>query len=271
MKKERKRMNKLYQQLLLRRNELMNVREELLENNKRVPPGKLRISKRNSKCQYYQIFDAKDTNGKYINRKNDSLAKALAQKDYNNRLINEVDKELLQIETFLESYKPNKLEETYRNMNPYRKELVTPRFITDEDYLSNWVNGAHSENQFYQEEKRYQTKKGEYVRSKSEVLIANLYYEMEIPYKYECPVVLKDGKTKYPDFTILDVSRRRIIYHEHMGLIDNDEYRLTNLKKVMDYSKNGIFMGKNLIITFETKEYPLDMRTIRTMLTEILK
>lgn len=47
------------------------------------------------------------------------------------------------------------------------------------------------------------SEKGERMRSKSEVLIANALYKRGIPYKYECPVLLPSGIMKYPDFTVL--------------------------------------------------------------------
>lgn len=263
-------MNKLYQQLRKRQEKLSIVKERLIEESKRYPQGKLRISKRNNKCQYYHILDAKETNGKYIPRKNVILAKALAQKDYSQKVICEINKELSQIETFLETYIPDRLENTYHNINPYRKNLITPLFITDEEYARNWLKDRDAENTFYIDEKKYQTKQGEYVRSKSELLIANLYYEMGIPYKYEYPLRLSNGKVKYPDFTILDTKNRKEIYHEHMGLLGDENYRKANFNKLMEYSKNGIYSGKNLILTFETAENPIDIHAVKRMLEEVL-
>ena len=62
---------------------------------------------------------------------------------------------------------------------------------------------------------KYSTEKGELVRSKSELLIADMYYSLGIPYKYEAGVKLRGGIVRYPDFTLLRVRDRKEFYHEH--------------------------------------------------------
>ena len=58
------------------------------------------------------------------------------------------------------------------------------------------------------------------------------------------------------------MANRREIYHEHMGLLDDEEYRFHNLCKIEEYRKNDIFIGKNLFITHESSGCPLNMREI---------
>jgi hypothetical protein len=96
-----------------------------------------------------------------------------------------------------------------------------------------------------------------------------MYYELGIPYRYECALKLPNGKIKYPDFTLLDTKRRRLIYHEHMGLMEEDRYRKDNLSKVNEYRKNGIFIGKNLVLTFEGPGYPFNIADIKKSTEEI--
>ena len=53
----------------------------------------------------------------------------------------------------------------------------------------------------------YYTYKGERVRSKSEMIIANELFRNNIPYKYELPIELENWNKKvtiYPDFTVLN-------------------------------------------------------------------
>ena len=59
----------------------------------KAPAGSLRISKSGKTIQYYQITEAGDTRGHYIKSKNYKLAKALAQKDYDKKLIATLKKE----------------------------------------------------------------------------------------------------------------------------------------------------------------------------------
>ena len=60
--------------------------------------------------------------------------------------------------------------------------------------------------------------------SKSEIILADLLNRNGIPYRYEYPVHLKGWGKVYPDFTLLDVRKRREIYWEHFGMMDDSEY-----------------------------------------------
>ena len=62
------------------------------------------------------------------------------------------------------------------------------------------------------------------MRSKSEVIIANLLHENRIDYHYEQPLEL-DDVVKYPDFTIEDDDTGETYYWEHCGMLSNPEYR----------------------------------------------
>ena len=95
-------------------------------------------------------------------------------------------------------------------------------------------------------------------------------YELEIPYHYEKALRLRNGATRYPDFTLLKVSTGEEIYLEHFGLLDDSEYLSENLKKLEEYRKNGIYVGKNLLFTYETTSTPLDIKGIRQMLKETM-
>jgi hypothetical protein len=93
------------------------------------------------------------------------------------------------------------------------------------------------------------TSKGEKVRSKSEVIIANELYHAGINYTYEKKLLLKDGTKWLPDFT-LQLSGGEEIYWEHLGMSGNPGYskRWENKKEV--YAENGIAKNNGrLIIT----------------------
>ena len=54
-----------------------------------------------------------------------------------------------------------------------------------------------------------------------------------------------------------------------MGLMDNDEYRHANFEKLDEYRRNGIYLGKNLIITYEAEGCYLNMKEISEMMKDI--
>ena len=73
-------------------------------------------------------------------------------------------------------------------------------------------------------------------------------------------------KTIYPDFTILDVKNRRVKYWEHRGMMDNMNYSSHAVYRIKDYLRNGIYIGDNLIISEESKEFPLGTNEIEQLI-----
>ena len=105
----------------------------------------------------------------------------------------------------------------------------------------------------------FYTLNGEHVRSKSEVIIADRLYAKGIPYKYECPLQI-GNRIIHPDFTILRLSDRKIIYHEHCGMMDDPNYAKDMVNRINLYSTADIYLGDRLFFTLETSETPLDIR-----------
>lgn len=242
---------------------------EIESNKYDFPEGNLRVSRNGKKVQYYHITNKGDMHGCYIRKDNVGLAEELAKKDYLNILLKEAKRESKVLKRFMKGMRGISVEEVYEELNEYRKELVEPVIQSDRLFVNEWIDEKYEGNPFSVDEKVYETKRGERVRSKSEVLLADMYYEMGIPYKYEYPVKLYNGKIKYPDFVLLKMPERKQIYHEHMGLLEEREYRQNNLIKIKEYAKTGIQMGDNLIITFETEYAPLIISDVREMVRNI--
>ena len=87
-------------------------------------------------------------------------------------------------------------------------------------------------------------------------LLANALAGHGIPYKYECPPVLKSGIRIHPDFTVLNVKERRQLYWEHRGMMDNEDYARHTVDRIKQYLKSGIVIGRDLIITEESSSSP---------------
>lgn len=76
---------------------------------------------------------------------------------------------------------------------------------------------------WYEEGKIHESLVGEMVRSKSEVIIANLLAAAGIPFRYEVPLFATDGTFYLPDFTI--EWRGRKFFWEHVGMLHDAEYK----------------------------------------------
>ena len=85
----------------------------------------------------------------------------------------------------------------------------------------------------------HRTSRGEAVRSKSEVIVANSLDGKKIAYQYEQPLEL-DGITKYPDFTIEDDDSGVTYYWEHCGILRDPAYRRRWEEKRAWYRAHGI-------------------------------
>ena len=105
---------------------------------------------------------------------------------------------------------------------------------------------------------RYTTAHGETVRSKSEVIIANLLYEKGIYYSYEKALFL-DNMPVHPDFTIIHPYTGRLWIWEHLGMMSDNKYKEAWKHKKERYRKAGITENTNLILTYEEEETPLDV------------
>ena len=99
------------------------------------------------------------------------------------------------------------------------------------------------------------------VRSKSEAYIAARLKARGLAVRYECELQLNHSKV-YPDFTIMDPRTNRIYYWEHLGRMDVEDYATHASNKLDEYAKAGYYPMKNLIITSETNEEPLDLKFV---------
>ncbi len=77
---------------------------------------------------------------------------------------------------------------------------------------------------FLQEGLIHRTSKGQAMRSKSELLIAEALINAGVAFEYEKALTL-GGLTRYPDFTIEDEITGRTIYWEHLGMLSRPDYR----------------------------------------------
>lgn len=114
-------------------------------------------------------------------------------------------------------------------------------------YIQNW----------YADEKKLATLSEYFVRSKSEVIIANMLAAEEVPFVYEQPLYAPDGTMFLPDFTVKFMGET--YYWEHVGRLDCPDYKAHWEKKEKWYNKH--FPGK-LLVTYESKDLSTDAMKI---------
>ena len=114
-------------------------------------------------------------------------------------------------------------------------------------YIQNW----------HADDKKLATLSKYFVRSKSEVIIANMLFDEEIPFSYETPLYASDGTMYLPDFTVK--FKGEDYYWEHVGMLDKPDYKAHWEKKKKWYDTN--FPGK-LLTTYEGNNLSLEAKKI---------
>ena len=122
---------------------------------------------------------------------------------------------------------------------------------------------------FYEDRLIHRTVRGELVRSKSEVIIANALYYKNLDYQYE-PVLELGGHICRPDFVIADEDTGDKWYWEHCGIMDDPGYRKRWEDKKAFYKKHGIEEGKNLIVTYD-QEGAFDSQVVDQIINDIFE
>ncbi|MBO7403146.1 MAG: hypothetical protein J6U10_09175 [Lachnospiraceae bacterium] len=240
---------------------------------KKLPMGRLEV--RTVRKKYIQYTGIIEDNGKtvkrYIRKKNIRLAQQLAQREYDTKLVRAVEqlsKALSEVIEVLECCDP---EQIYLRETEARRALITPAIPSDEQFIAEWYGDHPGSSNSYEMATTYTTLRGEKVRSKSEKMIADAYYAAEIPYVYEPSLHLRSGKTLYPDFAVLNVAKRRTLYHEHFGLMDDDDYRSSCIRKMRKYNDSGFWSGNTMIYTFEGEDAPFDQDELERIIEEYLR
>ena len=265
---------KYIEEIESRKAELSAIIKKALAQLKNAPEGQLRIKIDGNKPRFYCRKSSRDSNGSYLSCKGESseLVRKLAQKKYVEKVLRSAEDELAALEHgegYIIDHMPTiKADEVYDSIAPVVRALATPIIVTDEQFIGQWQNRKYEYFDYYEEEKKFTTKRGEKVRSKSERMIADILFDEGIPYKYECPLIV-GGHTLHPDFTILDIRSRKEIYWEHFGMVDNEKYAINAFKRIYGYCAAGTAGMGNLIITCEAdKIMPFDAPDVLSILVD---
>lgn len=260
--------NRIRDDIENRANRLQNLISDIEGIYRSLPPGNIMIKKRGNKEYYYL------RNNKYtclVSGEDMELVKAIVYKSYLELVLRSAKLEYKALMAARAKFPDISFEQIYDNLPPSRQNLIEPIGQTDLDFVREWQERPYKHKGFKPNTPKYYTMKGERVRSKSEVIIADRLAARGIPYKYECPVKLKNGLVLHPDFTILRVSDRKQIYLEHLGSLGDPEYADLNVMRLNDYTLSGLTVGEDLFFTCETDKVPLDTRVLDIFIEKLFR
>ena len=235
-----------------------------------APQGKLRVVNDRGRTRCYIRGTASDRSGKYVRKDNMINAEAIAQRDYNIMAKAAAERERSAISKLMQIWDKESVECIYDKLTIPRRQLVKPVVMTDEEFIQQWLNEPYEPKGFNENDPEHYSVNGLRVRSKSEALLADVFDSYPVPKKYECPLKLWNGKIVHPDFTLLNVALRRIFIWEHFGRADDPEYMEYNVGRLNDLMLSGFYPGVNMILTFETKHSPLNIKVVHRLVEEFL-
>ena len=235
---------------------------------KTAPEGSIKILRKGHRIELYHRTCKSDHEGTYLNKAHFTLAKNLAQKDYDLRAAKILSKKIKLLTPFEKAYPQNELEQLYERYPQKVQQLIKPLTLSKEEYCRQWESVSYKGRPFDEKAPPYTTDKGERVRSKSELIIANALFHSKVPYRYEYPLYIKGVGDFYPDFLCLNPHTGREILWEHFGLMDDATYRNNAISKLAKYSEAGFIPGKNFIYTMETSTMPLNSRFVKKVILE---
>ncbi len=207
----------------------------------------------------------------YIPKSQIEVAKALAQKSYDEKLLRVAEKQLSALDCFLKDFDPDALKKVFEELSPERKNLIDGLVLDDESFIRKWAAFQYSPGAFGPNDPEFYSKKGERVRSKSEVIIADTFREFGVPYRYEQPhEIIKGEKLWRPDFTVLNVRERKEIIFEHFGKMNDPDYVRRNMWKFSQYIRQGYFPGDKLVFTVESDTRPLSTKELELIIKKYL-
>lgn len=253
---------------------LRNMSQEIELKLQDMPEGNLLVApcQNSERYRYYARKNKSDKQGEYLNKDQKSFRDILANKKYYEKLIKSINSEILKLEKVEKLELVDSVIDTYTNLNYGIKSIIDPVNIDDKTYIEKWNQQAYIGLDFDDNDKtEYYSDKGERMRSKSEVLIANALAKHNVPYKYEMPVKRENGAYIYPDFCVLNIRKRKEIFWEHLGKMGDMEYVSRNLWKLNEYKKMGIVLGDNLICSFESFSNPIGTIDIERIISTIVE
>ena len=242
----------------------------------------------------------------YVRLSDEKQIKELASRYYERKLKAAASKEKMQIDRCITILEKNPVasdvDKTMEKLPAAIKENAELSELTSEGYARKWQEGnsvvkkrrTHRKDDYH----KYKTMRGDYVGSKSEVIIADRLFAKGVPYHYEVaitpeaesdksrPVYDEFGRvlgyeaigfspeasdTLHPDFYVMNKRTRKAYFWEHLGKMDDPEYCRKNFNRFMRILDAGYVIGEDLLVTHEDSRNPLMTESIDGIIDKYLK
>lgn len=208
-------------------------------------------------------------------------ARMIAQRNLLEAKMRTIEENLKMQERLADKYKSYRDDRVLERMKPVYRNIIEAMWLKAAHERQNGRIAAQqraiaSGTAYHAEHLIHKNLKGEINRSKSEVVVSNIYSNLKIPYSYEEKICWPQNAPPeawaikrqlnipdyyIPDFTFImpDGAKK---YHEHLGRMNDAEYMENWKKKMILYYWAGIIPGKNLIVTADDCNGGIDQQEI---------
>lgn len=203
-----------------------------------APDGQILLVQKDGKTVMQQYKEERGLKRRMSLAGKPDLAAALIRKRYAEAELQLLKKDAAMIAELLQRYHPVDYQNVLEMLPEKYRQFEKCQYLEgNANTQDSWMHMPYEQSDYHPEQKVHATSQGLYVRSKSEVLLAEKLYEMQIPFRYE--QTLKIGKfTIAPDFTCN--IPKQLVYIEHCGLTGNAEYMKHHKWKMDLYESVGI-------------------------------
>lgn len=270
--------NEVLRDLKRLRNEMLSKQKGLEKYNGYI----LKPSKRKTSRKTYYLFKKKGSGkkAKYLGNEDNQHVRGIKSFRYTTKSLEVLDSNITLLEDLINNYVSpdyqsinSKLHKTYRSSLSSAVQDIRESTIPAE--AIRWKEQKEKEKSKYPpykpEKLTRRAMDGTMMRSKSEVILANILILSGIPYVYELPMKIK-GEMVLPDFTILSlIDLKTEIIIEHQGMIFMDYYAEKFIRSVKTYLKSSLVINRDLFFTFDTAEDTPDTRELESILVKFVK
>lgn len=235
---------------------------EYRKSLKRLPDGGMFMSNHDNKKYYY---DAETHD--YIGKVGSEEVVGRQQHYFLKKSISVMEDNIKAADKYLKKFKDYMPEDVMSSLPAaYRFSDLEglPEVISFADG-ERWGNQPYDRNMRYPERLIHKTMEGDMVRSKSEVILADILYQRKIPYHYEERLLL-GNKEIAPDFKIAVRSENCFKFLEHCGMLNNPGYCDSLVWKMRQYMQYGYVPWKDVIFTFDNMDGSIDTMTINRII-----
>ena len=248
-----------------------NIYRSLSKELKKIPQGKLTVHEAHKSL----YFSAYTKNGKAelgrIGAKGSAcnarkLVSELTARYCIEKMKRNIEANLRLLSHFIKHFRPYDPNDLIPGFPKAYREVTDGIFThTGFPEYARWT-GMYGADDFRNNGRIHKTASGALVRTRVEVAIADNYTMRGLPFIYEKRLILPDGIILHPDFTIPVPGTTRVIYHEHLGMLNKDDYRASASWKLSAYMSAGIYPGRDLMLTAEEPDGGLDMEKLNQMI-----